>query len=340
MHKDQAAAVTRPHQHVIAAAMLEGLPPNNAAHVMRLACDEATARAVADIVVETFDPADTAAAAFEEAASKTDWNSGPWVVEVYFGRAPDETAVRELVAVVAGEAAAAALSFGNVEQRDWVTSSLAGLPPVRAGRFLVHGAHDRARVRSHDIALEIEAALAFGTGHHGSTLGCLRMLDAILKVRRPVHILDVGTGSGVLALAAARALHRKVAAGDLDPVAAAAARANVRRNHATPWLMPVVANGVTHPALRAGAPYDLIFGNILARPLRRLAPALAGFAAPGAEIVLSGLLARDVPGILSAYGPRHFTLIRRIDIDGWATLLLRRHGKLRRSCVAVFRPPH
>ena len=306
--------------------MLEGLPPNNAAYVMRLACDEATARAIADIVVETFDPAETAAAAFEETTSTTDWNSGPWVVEVYFGHAPDEAAVRALVAGVAGEAAAAALSFGHVAQRDWVTNSLAGLPPVRAGRFLVHGAHDRGRVRSHDIALEIEAALAFGTGHHGSTQGCLRMLDAILKARRPAAVLDVGTGSGVLALAAARALRRKVAAGDIDPVAVAAARANVRANHATPWVMPVVARGVTHPALRAGAPYDLIFGNILAKPLRRLAPALAALAAPAAQIVLSGLLARDVAGILSAYAAQHFTLTRRIDIDGWATLLLTRRG--------------
>lgn len=319
--------------------MLEGLPPNNAAHLMRLACDEATARAIADIVVETFDPAETAAAAFEETTSTTDWNVGPWVVEVYFGQPPDEAAVRALIAVVAGEAAASALSFGHVAQRDWVTSSLAGLPPVRAGRFLVHGAHDRGRVRSHDIALEIEAALAFGTGHHGSTLGCLRMLDAILKVRRPAAVLDVGTGSGILALAAARALHRRVAAGDIDPVAIAAARANVRRNCATPWLMPVVAKGVIHPALRAGAPYDLIFGNILAKPLRRLAPALAGLAVPAAEIVLSGLLARDVAGILSAYAAQHFTLTRRIDIEGWATLLLTRRG-LRPSCVAAARPPH
>jgi ribosomal protein L11 methyltransferase len=320
--------------------MLEGLPPNHAAHLMRLACDKATARTIADIMVETFDPAETAAAAFAETTATTDWNSGPWVVEVYFGHAPEEAAIRALVAAVAGEAAASALSFGAVVQRDWVTNSLAGLPPVRAGRFLVHGAHDRSRVRSNDIALEIEAALAFGTGHHGSTLGCLRMLDAILRRRRPASILDVGTGTGVLALAAARALRRKVAAGDVDPVAVAAARANVRANGATPWLSPVVAKGVTHPGLRAGAPYDLIFGNILAKPLRRLAPALAELAAPTSEIVLSGLLARDVAGILSAYGPHHFTLARRIDIEGWASLLLARRRSSRPSSVAVTRPQH
>lgn len=332
--------MTREPRHAIAAAMLEGLPPNNAAHLMRLACDEATARAVADVMVESFDPAETAAAAFEEAPSTTDWNSGPWIVEVYFGRAPEEATIRALVAAVAGAAAASAVGFGRVAHCDWVNSALAGLPPVRAGRFLVHGAHDRARVRSNDIALEIEAALAFGTGHHGSTLGCLEMLDAILKTRRPNHVLDVGTGTGVLALAAARILHRAVAAGDIDPVAVAAARANARRNGATPWLFPVVARGPTHPVLRAGAPYDLIFGNILAKPLRRLAPTLAKLAAPTSEIVLSGLLARDVAGILSAYAPHHFKLARRLDIEGWSTLLLRRRRISQSSCVAVMRASH
>lgn len=315
--------------------MLEGLPPNNAAHLMRLTCDEATARAIADIMVESFDPAETAAAAFEEATSTTDWNSGPWIVEVYFGHAPEEATIRTLVATVAGAAAASAVRFGRIAQCDWVNSALAGLPPVRAGRFLIHGAHDRARVRNNDIGLEIEAALAFGTGHHGSTLGCLKMLDAVLKIRRPNHVLDIGTGTGVLALAAARALHRPVAAGDIDPVAVAAARANARRNGAAPWLFPVVARGLTHPALRAGAPYDLIFGNILAKPLRRLAPAIAGLAAPTSEIVLSGLLARDVAGVLSAYASQHFKLVRRLDVEGWATLLLRRRWISPSSRVAV-----
>lgn len=302
--------------------MLEGLPPNNAAHVMRLVCDEAEARTIADIMVETFDPAETAAAAFEESPSTADWNRGPWVVEVYFGRTPNEAAIRALVAAVAGEAAAHAVSFGRVVERDWVKNALDGMPPVRAGRFVVHGAHDRARAHSNDIALEIEAALAFGTGHHGSTRGCLLMLDAILKLRRPAHILDVGTGTGVLALAAARALHHRISAGDIDPAAVATARANARHNGATPWLFPVVAPGLAHPALRAGAPYDLIFANILAKPLRHLATSIAKLAAPQSQIVLSGLLARDVPGILSAYAPRHFFLTRRIDIEGWTTLLL------------------
>ena len=159
--------------------MLEGLPPNSATHVMRLSWDEAMARRVADIIVETFDPATTAAAAFEEAPDTSGWNKGPWAVEVYFGAPPDEANVRALVAVAAGAAAARAVTFGEVRERDWVAASLEGLGPVRAGRFVVHGAHGRGAVEANNIGIEIEAALAFGTGHHGSTQGCLRMLELV-----------------------------------------------------------------------------------------------------------------------------------------------------------------
>ena len=306
--------------------MFEGLPPNNAAHVMRLSCDEDTARRIADIIVETFDPAETAAAAFEDeaAAPRKDWTSGPWIVEAYFGQAPDEAQIRELVACAAGPAAAAELRFERVETRDWVASSLAGLRAVRAGRFLLHGAHDRAARRPNDIAIEIEAALAFGTGHHGSTRGCLLALDRLAKRKHPMAILDVGTGTGVLAIAAAKLFRRPVQAGDIDPVAVAAARANARLNGVASLVRPVVARGVRHPALQAGAPYDLVFANILARPLRKLAPAIGTLLAADGEIILSGLLGCDVAGVVSAYRDQGLALAWRLDIDGWATLVMRR----------------
>ncbi len=300
--------------------MLEGLPPNNAAHMLRLVCDEATARAVADAIVETFDPSETAAAAFEDESDPA--RVKPWIVEIYFGHAPDEANVRALVSDLVGKDAAAALTFGRVAEQDWVAASLHGLSAVRAGRFLVHGHHDRSRVRSNQIPLEIEAALAFGTGHHGTTRGCLLMLDAILKRRRPQRILDVGTGTGVLAIAAAKALRLRVAAGDIDPIAVAAAAGNAKLNGAATWVRPVVAAGLRGTALRAGAPYDLIFANILAKPLRLLAPSIRSVAATGGDLVLSGLLDRDVPGILSSYAGQGFALRRRIDLEGWATLLL------------------
>ncbi len=306
--------------------MLEGLPPNNAAYVMRLKCDEDRARAVADLVVETFDPADTAAAAFEEKASTAHWGATPWMVEVYFGHAPDEDNVRALVACAVGEDMAQEVTFGRIAQKDWVNAALEGLSAVRAGRFLVHGSHDRDRRKPNDIAMEIEAALAFGTGHHGTTRGCLLYIDEIFKRRRPRAVLDIGCGTGVLAMAAALALHESVAAGDMDRDAVVAARANARLNGAGPWLRPVVAKGAAHPALNRAGHYDLILANILAKPLRMLAKSVAPLAASGADVVLSGLLARDVPGVLSSWAAQGFALVSRRDIDGWASLWLRRGG--------------
>ena len=176
------------------------------------------------------------------------------MVEVYFGHAPDEDNVRALVAAAVGEELAQKVEFGRVEQKDWIATSLEGLSAVRAGRFLVHGSHDRDGVRANDIGLEIEAALAFGTGHHGTTRGCLLFIDDILKRRRPRHVIDVGCGTGVLAMAVARALRAPVAAGDIDAIAVAAARANAELNGAGPWLRPVVAKGADHPGARPSRP--------------------------------------------------------------------------------------
>lgn len=298
--------------------MLEGLPPNGASHVLRLTTDEGRARAVADIVVETFDPTETAAAAFEV-------DDGPvWSVEVYFADAPDEEEIRGLIEAVSDAETAARAEFFEIAKEDWVQKSLAGLEPVRAGRVVVHGSHDRVRLKPNDIGVEIEAALAFGTGHHGTTLGCLRALDRITKRRRPRRVLDVGTGTGVLAIAAAKLLRQNVASGDIDPVAVETARANAIANGAVAWVRPVVAVGLRHAEM-AGT-YDLIFANILAKPLRLLAPSIARAAAPGAELVLSGLLLRDVPGVLSAYRAQGFALAEQRNIEGWATLVLRRGG--------------
>jgi ribosomal protein L11 methyltransferase len=306
--------------------MLEGLPPNNAAHVVRFTGAAATAQAIASIIVETFDPAEAAGSAFECEPQTDTWSTRDWIAEVFFGDAPDEDSVRQLVAETVSAEAARALVFSRVEAKDWIASSLEGLAPVRVGRFVVHGSHDRAAVRGNDIGLEIEAALAFGTGHHGTTRGCLAMLDAILKQRRPTSVLDVGSGTGVLALAAAKALKMKIAAGDIDPIAVAASRANAVLNHAAPWVFPVIAKGVAHPQLQADGPYDLIFANILAKPLRLLAPSLVKVASSDADVVLSGLLGCDVAGVLSAYAAQGLRLTRRIDIEGWATLHLRQGG--------------
>jgi len=303
--------------------MLEGLPPNNAAHVLRLTIDESRARAVADLIVESFEPAEAASTAFE---TETPWPGGgkAWQVEAYFGFEPDEEGLRELVAAAAGDEAAAMVEFGMTEKADWVANALAGLAPVRAGRFLVHGAHDRDKVGTSDIGVEIEAGLAFGTGHHGTTRGCLLHFDRLLKRRRPRKVLDVGCGAGVLAIAAAKALHRRVWLGDIDPVAVEVANANARLNGVGVLAPAIVSRGVENRALRDGGRFDVVFANILAKPLRLLAPSLARVTTPDGEAIVSGLLYADVPGVLAAWRAQGFYLRERIDLEGWASLRLAR----------------
>ena len=302
--------------------MLEGLPPNNAAFCLRLVCDEQRARAVVDLIVESFEPAEAAASAFESESGVR--GSREWIVEAYFGFAPDEDALRDLVGVAAGGEAARRVEFGRTAESDWVANALAGLAPVRAGRFLIHGGHDRARVRPNDVAIEIEAALAFGTGHHGTTRGCLILLERVLRRGRPARILDVGCGTGVLAIAAAKALRQTVAAGDIDPVAVATARENARLNGVAGRVRPLVSRGVERREFRQGASYDLVFANILARPLRLLAPSVAALIAPNGQAIVSGLLASDVAGVLSSWRSQGFYLAERMDLEGWASLLLSR----------------
>ena len=303
--------------------MLEGLPPNNAAHRLTLITDERRARAVADLIVESFEPAEAASAAFE---TEDPWPGGgkAWLVEAYFGFEPDEDELRALIAVAADDETAAAATFGMTEKQDWVANALAGLAPVRAGRFLVHGSHDRAKVGVNDVGLEIEAGLAFGTGHHGTTRGCLLHFDRLLKRRRPKAVLDVGCGAGVLAIAAAKVLKRKVWLGDIDPVAVEVADANAQANGTGAFCRAVVSRGVENLHLREGAPYDLVFANILAKPLRLLAPSLAAVISLSGEAIVSGLILADVTGVLASWRAQGFHLAERIDLEGWASLRLRR----------------
>ena len=291
---------------------------SDATSVALLETDEQSARRVADIFAESFTADDVA-------VSLVDSGEGRWRVTIHFRAAHDESAARALAAAVAGDAAAA-LRFERIAATDWVQQSLAGLPPVPAGRFIVHGAHDRARIPPNHIGIEIEAALAFGTGHHGTTRGCLVALDRICKLlgerRRPQNILDVGTGTGVLAIAAARALRRPVLAIDIDHDAVLAARANARLNRAGGFVEVLKANGVTARRIRERRRCDLVFANILLRPLQRLAAPLTRLTAPGARVVLSGLLPSQANAALATY--HRLTLEQRIVCDGWTTLILRR----------------
>jgi len=205
---------------------------------------------------------------------------------------------------------------------DWLAMALSGLPPVRAGRFFIYGAHDRGLAPASTVNLRIEAGAAFGTGHHGTTVGCLLAFDVLLKGRRFGRVLDVGCGTGVLAVAAARTGSRTAVGTDIDPVSVRIARENASLNHAKARF--VHAAGLDHRSVRTAAPYDLVFANILAPPLVALAQDIKQSLRPGGFVILSGLLRTQERRVLAAYRSRGFRLRRRLRRDAWSTLVLRR----------------
>jgi ribosomal protein L11 methyltransferase len=247
----------------------------------------------------------------------------------------EEPALEQLLALIG--AAIGAGDFGDLRierllPQDWVARAESMRAAVRAGRFIVHGRHHRGKVSRSLNAIEIDAGLAFGTAHHATTRGCLIALDRLSRRTRPRRVLDVGTGTGILAIAAARAFNMPVLASDIDPIASATAAANARMNAVGAKVKVRTAAGLSHPRLRRGS-VDLLFANILLNPLLALAPAFAGAVRPGGICVLSGLLdaqARQVEARFRALG---FSLDSRIRLEGWTTLLLRRGSghKLRRD---------
>ena len=279
--------------------------------------DEHTAKGVVDVLTEIFFEGQAAIAAFERP-------DGRWDVTVHFAEPPDQPLVRELVANAAGADIAEGIAFDTVEAKDWVKASLEDLVPVPAGRFVVHGQHDRERIAPNKLGIEIEAALAFGTGHHGTTRGCLLLLDHVLKAWRPRRVLDLGTGTGVLAIAAARALHEKVLASDIDPPSVQVARENARLNVSGHLVQAIRATGFSAPQFADAAPFDLVLANILANPLRQLAGPMARHLAPSALVILSGLLTHQAPGVIAAYRARGLVPVRHLRIEGWSSLLLRK----------------
>jgi ribosomal protein L11 methyltransferase len=277
--------------------------------------DEQTARRVSDLLTESLDAGEAAIAAFEGP-------NGRWDITLHFGEAPDEARIRELVRLAGGDDVARSIRFDVVESKDWVKATLEDLIPVHAGRFIVHGQHDRAKVAPNKLGIEIEAALAFGTGHHGTTRGCLVLLGHVLKAHRPRRVLDLGTGTGVLAIAAAKALHDQVLANDIDALSVKVAAENARLNGVGPWVEVTWGNGFSSPRLRQRKPFDLVLANILANPLRQMATAMSAHLAGGARVILSGLLSAQAPAVIAAYRARGLILERQIKIDGWSSLLL------------------
>jgi ribosomal protein L11 methyltransferase len=280
---------------------------------------EQDARHVVDLLTESLPEGEAAIAAFERP-------DGRWDIVMHFAAAPDRARIRELVGIAAGSDVARDISFDTVEAKDWVRASLDQLVPVRAGRFIVHGRHDRSRIPVNKLGIEIEAALAFGTGHHGTTRGCLLLLDHVLKAHRPRRVVDLGTGSGVLAIAAAKALHRRVLASDIDPSSVLTARDNARINGVGNLVETIRATGFAAPQFAACGPFDLVLANILANPLRQMATPMAMHLAPSAQVILSGLLPHQARGVIAAYRARGLVLERHLIIEGWSSLLMRRAG--------------
>lgn len=254
-------------------------------------------------------------------------DNGVLEVSLYCETDEAETVHERMLGTIGSDLFGLELSREDLPDIDWVTHSLGVLAPVEAGRFIVHGAHDRTAVKSGQISIEIEAGLAFGTGHHGTTAGCLEMIGEVVRIHRPRNALDLGTGSGVLAIAAAHLAKIPVLATDIDPVATKVARENVHLNKASAYVRCETATGFHRAAIHDAAPFDLIVANILARPLMQLAPQLARHLAQDGHVILSGILAEQRHKVLAAYRTQGLFHRKTLWRNGWVTLHLSRIEK-------------
>ncbi len=245
-----------------------------------------------------------------------------WEVEAYFAESPDPTPL----AVLAAAFAARRFTISTLPETDWVAQVRRALAPIRAGRFFLYGSHDADNVPKGVVALKIDAAMAFGTGHHGTTQGCLIALDRLAAAGFcGQNVADIGCGTAVLAMAAAKIWpEHTILASDIDQTAVETARANVRRNHLEARINCVVCAGFADPKLARKAPFDLIFANILKAPLLALAPDMAAAVAVGGYAILSGILNEQADAVLAAYTARGFVLANHDRLDEWSTVTLKK----------------
>ncbi|NPD14586.1 50S ribosomal protein L11 methyltransferase [Xinfangfangia sp. D13-10-4-6] len=277
---------------------------------------EEAARALGE-AIEDMEPEPYGVGVFE-----VEDGSGLWEVGAYFLETPDDI-VLDILAAAHG---AKSFLISELPEVDWVAKVQRELHPVDAGRFFVYGSHDADKVPEGRVALQIEATMAFGTGHHGTTLGCLLAFDKLYEEGfRPAKVADIGAGTAVLAMAAAKMLPEAlVIASDIDPVAVDVAKANVAINDLEGRIECLEAAGFDHRRLKAEAPWDLVFANILKGPLVELAPAMARMTAPGARVILSGLLVVQAETIIESYNVAGFRLQDRNDLGEWSALIMER----------------
>ncbi len=272
------------------------------------------AYALVDAVMERDDLALTASAHENE-------ETGEWFFEATCDSPPDLESFSELARQTLGGAVDFSVSPIDPET-NWVAKSLEGLAPVIAGGFYVYGSHETGPIPGGLTPMRIDAAQAFGTGHHETTTGCLEAIDKVLKRRRPRVLLDVGTGTGVLAIALAKRLRLPVIASDIDPIAVTTTIENAQQNGVGKFIIGIEATGLTNPTIAGNAPYDLIVANILAGPLTALAPAMGRVAGRGATIILSGILQHQARGVINAYQRQGMILIEKLQRKDWTTLIL------------------
>ena len=247
--------------------------------------------------------------------------SGTWEVGGYFTERPDMAGL----ALLAAMHDATDFAVSKIDDQDWVAQVRRELHPVHAGRFTVYGSHDSHQVGPHRVGLCIEAAMAFGTGHHGTTQGCLVLLDRLIQQGRIAkRVADIGCGTGVLAMAAAKVWRCKAVATDIDPIAAATARANIRANGVMPWVQTGAGPGFRHAAHRGTTPYDLVFANILAAPLKRLAPDITRHLRSDGVAILSGLLTPQANGVAAVFRGNGMDVFDRVVLGDWTSLALKR----------------
>jgi ribosomal protein L11 methyltransferase len=279
------------------------------------------AERIARALDEALDPAPAAVGLFDR-------GEGRFEVFAHYQEPPSREHLLALIAEAAGGDGAGPLRIEEIAPEDWVTLSQGKRGKVAAGRFLVHGSHDRGRLPRRSFAIEIDAGQAFGTAHHASTRGCLLALDDQLKRCRPRSVIDIGTGTGILAIAAAKALRRCVTASDSDELAVGIAADNARKNGVGPLIRAFRASGFAHPRLNRMRA-DLVLANLLERALHDLAPSFAAHVAPGGSAILSGLTETQARGIEARTRAHGFAIERRIILDGWATLVITRRSARR-----------
>lgn len=272
------------------------------------------AYALVDAVMERDDLALTASAHENE-------ETGEWVFEATCDSPPDVDSFVELARQTLG--GTVEFSVAPIDPEiNWVAKSLEGLAPVVAGGFYVYGSHETGPVPGGLTPMKIDAAQAFGTGHHETTTGCLEAIDKVLKRKRPRRMIDVGTGTGVLAIALAKRTRTTVIASDIDPISVTTTIDNAAQNGVGKHIVALEATGVNHPTIQQNAPYDLIVANILAGPLMALAPSIGRIAAKGATVILSGILEHQARGVINAYARQGMVLNQKLQRKDWTTLIL------------------